>query len=274
MIDVDDDHLGGTTRCAARFDRAGCPIADLEETHQAGRASTTGQPLIAATQHREVGASAGTVLEQAGFTHPQVHDAVLVDEIVLDRLDEARMRLWMFVGRCRRCQNTGLMVDIVMSLAGAIDAVRPVQAGVEPLRAVRCTVLHGEHVAVLVEKRAGIFLGSEIAALPTPIRPRTGETIEHLARVNFAACSFFLGEIRKRCLVWHRAPQPRRHLRFFDLAQALWHAGFAEIFLGENVGRDLAPMFRHHDAVELEDDRTIRVLDLAEGATERNDLVG
>ncbi len=43
----------------------------------------------------------GAVLEQARLAHPQVHDAVLVDEIVLDRLDEAGVRLRMLIGRSR-----------------------------------------------------------------------------------------------------------------------------------------------------------------------------
>ncbi len=37
MIDVDDHHLGGAARGAARLDRARRAVADLEERHQAGR---------------------------------------------------------------------------------------------------------------------------------------------------------------------------------------------------------------------------------------------
>ena len=35
MIEVEDDHLGGAARGAARFDGAGGAVADLEEAHQA-----------------------------------------------------------------------------------------------------------------------------------------------------------------------------------------------------------------------------------------------
>src|SRR4029079_3667129 len=52
-----------------------------------------------AARRREVGAGAGAVFEQAGFTHPQVHDAALVDEVVTDALDEAGVRLRMLVSR-------------------------------------------------------------------------------------------------------------------------------------------------------------------------------
>ena len=37
MIDIDDHHLGGAARRAARLDRARRAVADLQERHQAGR---------------------------------------------------------------------------------------------------------------------------------------------------------------------------------------------------------------------------------------------
>ena len=85
VVDVDDDHLGGAARRAARLDRAGRAVADLEEGHQAGRAPAAGELLALAAQRREVRAGAGAVLEQARLADPQVHDAALVDEVVLAR---------------------------------------------------------------------------------------------------------------------------------------------------------------------------------------------
>ena len=136
MIDVDDDHLGGAPRGAARLDGAGGAVADLQEAHQARGLAAARQLLVDAAQLGEVGAGAGAVLEEARLAHPQVHDAVLVDEIVLDRLDEAGVRLRMLVGGIGDRQLAGLVIDIEVALAGAVDAVGPVQAGVEPLRAV------------------------------------------------------------------------------------------------------------------------------------------
>ena len=37
MVDIDDHHLGGAPRGAARLDGAGRAVADLEEAHQARR---------------------------------------------------------------------------------------------------------------------------------------------------------------------------------------------------------------------------------------------
>src|SRR5262249_52481544 len=98
-IDVDHDHLGGAARGAAALDRARGAVADLEEAHQAARAAAAGKALAFAAQAREVGAGAGAVLEQPRLAHPEVHDAALVDEVVLDALNEAGVRLRMLIGR-------------------------------------------------------------------------------------------------------------------------------------------------------------------------------
>ena len=111
------------------LDRAGRAVADLEEGHQARRLAATRQTLALAAKAGEVGAGAGAVLEQARLAHPQIHDAVLVDEIVVDGLDEAGVRLRVLVGRLGLRELAGLGVDVVVALARAVDAVgqkRPV----------------------------------------------------------------------------------------------------------------------------------------------------
>ena len=84
VIDIDDHHLGRAARGAARLDRAGGAVADLEERHQAGRLAAAGQLLAFAAQLGEIRAGAGAVFEQARLAHPQVHDAAFVDEVVGD----------------------------------------------------------------------------------------------------------------------------------------------------------------------------------------------
>ena len=76
-----------------------------------------------------------------------------------------------------------------MALAGAVDAVGPVQAGVEPLRRVRRGDLRGEHVAQFVEEGGGVLVRVEISALPAPIGPRAGEPVEDLASPKSPRCS-------------------------------------------------------------------------------------
>ena len=155
MIDVDHHHLGGAACGAAALDGACSPVTDLEEAHQAARPAAARKALVGAAQRGEVGARARAVLEEACLADPQVHDAVLVDEIVLHRLDEAGVRLRVLVGGRRCRQRARLVIDIEVALARAVDAIGPVQAGVEPLRAVRSSHLHGKHVAVLVEEGSG-----------------------------------------------------------------------------------------------------------------------
>ena len=99
---------------------------------------------------REVRPRSRAVLEQARLAHPQVHDAALVDEVVAHALDEAGVRLGVLVGARRRSHLAAAMVDIVVALGRAVDAVGPVEAGVEPLRGVGRAHLPRQHQAQLV----------------------------------------------------------------------------------------------------------------------------
>src|SRR5260370_174693 len=67
------------------------------------------------------------------------------------------VRLRMLVGGFRFGQFAGEGIDVIMALAGSIDAVGPVQPGVEPLRRIRRHHLLGQHVAQLVGERAGVL---------------------------------------------------------------------------------------------------------------------
>ena len=274
MVDVDDHHLGGAAGGAARLDRAGGPVADLQEAHQAGRTAAAGKLLALAAEPREVRAGARAVLEEARLADPQVHDAVLVDEIVLDRLDEAGVRLRMLVGGRRAGQLAGLEVDVVVALARAVDAVGPVQAGVEPLRRVRRHLLRRQHVAQLVEEGAGVGLAVEIAALPAPVGPGAGEPVEDLAGVDLAAEALGLRAGRRAPCRRHRAPQPRGDAVLLDLLQHLRHAGLAEVLLREDVARHLAPGGRHLDVRRAEHHGPVRIADLADGEAELDVRIG
>src|SRR5260370_813303 len=176
MVGVDHHHLGGAARGAARLDRARGAVADLEKTHQAGRAAAAGKLFAFAAQPGEIGAGAGAVFEQARLAHPQLHDAALVDEVVLDALDEAGVRLRLLVGRFGSCKFAGLPVYVIVALAAAIDAVGPLQARVDPFRRGR----RGRHAARGPVPRAMPArpracrggLGSVMSAMWTPFLAR------------------------------------------------------------------------------------------------------
>ena len=93
VIEVEDDHFGGAAGGAAALDGAGGAVADLEEAHQAAGLAAAGQGLALAAQGGEIRAGAGPIFEDAGLANPQVHDAAFIDQVVVDRLDEARVRL-------------------------------------------------------------------------------------------------------------------------------------------------------------------------------------
>ena len=266
MIGIDDDHLGRAARGAARLDRTGSAVADLEEAHEARRLAAARKLFARATQAGEVGAGARAVFEQARLADPEVHDAALVHQIVSDRLDKAGVRLRVLVGRGGFGQNAGFVVDIVVALRGAVDAIGPVQAGVEPLRAVRCGALGGEHIAHLVEISAGVFLGREIAALPAPVGPSAGEAIKDLFGRGLAAEGRAFGR--------NAAPQERRDTLFLDLLHLGRDARLAEVFLGDDIARNLAPLGRDLAVVELEDDLAIGIANLRGGQAELDLAIG
>ena len=164
------------------------------------------------------------------------------------------MRLRVLIRGFRPGQFASLVVDVVMPLRRTVDAIGPVQTGVEPLRAVGGRALAGEHVAHLVVIGAGVFLGGEIAALPAPIGPSARQTVEDLLGGSLTAHLGTLGGLG--------APQELGHVLFLDLAGLAGHACLAEILLSDHVAGDLAPGFGHFDVVELEHHRTVRVADL------------
>ncbi len=268
MVGIDNHHLGGAAGGAAGLDGAGCAIADLEEAHQAGGAAAAGKLFAFAAQIGEVGAGAGAIFEQARFTHPQVHDAAFIDEVVFNGLDEAGMRLRMFVSGFGLGQLAREGVDIEMALAGAINAIGPVQAGVEPLRGIRRNALGGEHIGKLVAEGEGIFFGREIFALPAPIGPGAGQTVENLTRIGLGAETFGFRNVLQRLFIGNGAPQEGRNVVFLDLLQELRHASLAEIFLRQNVGGNLGKLRGNVDVSQTEHDRSIRVLDFTDGLAE------
>jgi hypothetical protein len=184
------------------------------------------------------------------------------------------MRLRVLVGRLRFHHPAGLGIDVVVSLAGSVDAVGPVEAGVEPLRRVGRRHLHREHVAQLVEEGARALLRIEVAALPAPVRPGAGEAIEDLLRRVFGAVALALRQLFKRGLVGDRTPEPGGNPFLLHLLQPRGHARLTKILLRQHVGGDLGPEGRHLHRVRAEDHRAIRIADLARGYAEGNVRVG
>jgi hypothetical protein len=180
----------------------------------------------------------------------------------------------MLVGRFRFGQLAGLPVHVIVALAGSVDAIGPVQAGVEPLRRIRRHHLLGQHVAQLVVERARVVFGGKVAALPAPIGPAAGEAVEHLLGGELADIALGFGQRGQGLGVRHRTPQPGRHGLFLDLLQASGDAGFAEVLLGEHVGGDLRPEFGHLDIFEAEYHRAVGIADLRCRQSEINPCVG
>ena len=180
MIHVNHHHFCRPARCAARLDGARRAITNLEEAHEAGGLAAAREFFAFAAQVREIRAGARAIFEQARFAHPEIHDAAFVDEIISHALNEAGMGLGVFIGRPGFGELAGFMVDVEVALAWSIDAIGPMQAGVEPLRRVRRAFLRGKHVAQLVVEGAGVIFSIEVSALPAPIGPCARQAVEDL----------------------------------------------------------------------------------------------
>ena len=180
------------------------------------------------------------------------------------------MGLGSLVGRRRGAHRAGLVVHVEVALARAIDAVGPVQAGVEPLGRVGRGALLGQHDADFVEIGLGVLLAVEVAALPAPIGPGPDQAVEHLSGAGLAALALGLGQGGERVLIGLGAPQPGRHTGLLDPGEAGRHTALAEVLLGQNVGCHLAPASRHLDVLGGKHHRTVRIADLARGVPERH----
>ena len=64
VLGVEDDHLRGAARLAARLDHAGERVEALHERDRAGRGAAAGEQLLRRANRREVAAGAGAELEQ------------------------------------------------------------------------------------------------------------------------------------------------------------------------------------------------------------------
>ncbi len=274
VIHVADHHLRRAPRRAARLDGPRRPVADLQEAHQPRRLAAARKALVGRTQAREVGPGPRAVLEEPRLAGPEIHDPAIVHQIVLHRLDEAGMRLRMLVGAGGLGEFAGLEIDVVMPLPRTIDAVGPVQPGVEPLRRIRRAHLACQHEAHLVVIGLRIGLRGEVAALPAPVGPGPRQPVEDLPRRGLADGALGLRQLGELRLVRDRAPQERRHALLAHLLERRRHAGLAEVLLRQNVGGDLTPRLGHLDVLQREHHRPVRVADLRRCPLEGERAVG
>ncbi len=180
------------------------------------------------------------------------------DQIVLDDLADghraigcgnrrterlAGVGLGMGVGIGTLEQLAGLGVAIEMSLRGAGNPISPIEARVEPLRAVRGAHLVEQHVGQLIVKCLGIFGAVEIVMRFTPVPPATGQAMNHLPGGFFGTSNDLASRILFRVAI----------------GVQLRHTSLAEILADHDVGRQLAPVFWNLGIIHLEDDRSIRI---------------
>ncbi len=160
-----------------------------------------------------------------------------------------------------------------MALRGTVNAVGPMQTGIEPLRGVWRGNLRCQHETQLVIEGPGIRFSVKIAAFPAPIGPGPGKTVENLPGIHLRPETFSLWQgFQPRCVGFVR-PQPGRHIVFFHGAQFGRHPGFPEIFLRDDVAGNLAPVCGNRNVSKLEHGAAVGILDLTRHRAEFDSVV-
>ena len=262
VVRIEHDHLGRAPRRAARFNRPGCAIENLEKRHQAARSAAAGELLARRAQLREVCAAAAAALKDARLAQYAVEDAAVVDEIVFNAEDEARADLRVREGIRRRLRHVIARVDVPVALRRPGNAVRPVQSRVEPLWRVRRADLAREHRAHLVVVDLRVVFRVEVAVFPAPVGPAAGHPVEDLAGVSLRAELVVAGEGIEGRAIGDRTRKPLRHALFPDAHRTRGNPRLAAVFLGKDVHRDLAPDGRNHDVLCLKDHGSVGIDDL------------
>ena len=224
MVDVEDDHLGGAARLAARLDDAGEGVEAFHEAERTARGAAAGESFFRRAQRRQVGAGTRSPLEQHAFSLGEGEDGV---ERILHRVDEAGRTLRRLVAGDTIFDTLRLVIPVpVLRVGVGLDAIA---ADIEPYRRVECRLLLQEQVGELVVEDGRIFGGLEVAAGNTPIANGLGNTGDERAHTALA-----LGRAQRA----------------------------VQIFAGDNVGRRHRPVLRHLDIFLLEDNAALSVGDL------------
>ncbi len=126
---------------------------------------------------RIVSTHAGAVFEDARLAYPQVHDAAFVHQVIGYGKDKAGMRLRALIGVLALLQLAGRRLYIIVALRLAGNAVRIVQAGIEPLRRIRRAALgeDGEYELVVEDLRVLLESQSSRRYSPSSSSTRPGD---------------------------------------------------------------------------------------------------
>ena len=93
MIDVEDDHLRGAPRRAARLDGAGGPVADLEERHEARGLPASRQRLAGPAQRSGDAEDTGWTLKLPDKDTPELREELPEIDLNVEEADFCHLRM-------------------------------------------------------------------------------------------------------------------------------------------------------------------------------------
>jgi len=152
-------------------------VVDFKKTQRPARFAAAAEFLLARPDGGQIGAGAGTVLEEHGLAVGQLHDAL---HVVVDTLDEAGAGLGVFVlrGGPVRPLLGPVVVPVAASRSGA-HAVLVVEPHVEPHgRIERATLVEAQPGQLVIEHLA-VFLAKVTVPHP-PVRNGPSHPVDEL----------------------------------------------------------------------------------------------
>ena len=182
MVDVEDDHLGGTAGLAAGLDDAGKGIEAAHEAERAAGGAAAGEGFHRSADAGKVGPGTRSPLEEHALGLGQGQDGI---ERVVHRVDEAGRALRIAVAGDGELDRAG--VGIPVPVLGIGIGLQPVAADVEPDGRVEGCFLGHQQVDQLVMEDGRVFRGGKIAARDTPVADGFCHPGDELADTGFAA---------------------------------------------------------------------------------------
>src|SRR5437879_813244 len=120
MVDVQDYHLGGAAGLAAGLDDAGEGVESFHEAERTAGGATAAESFGGTAQRREIGAGAGSPLEEHALGLGQGEDRV---ERIFYRVDEAGGALRLGVSGDAEFDILGLRIPMPVAAVGVgLDA--------------------------------------------------------------------------------------------------------------------------------------------------------
>ena len=168
MINIQANHLRGTSSGSTRLNRTRRSVTNSQEAHQAAALTAAAQLLSFRPNLTKISSNPRAILKDSCLSGPEVHDSALINQIILHTQNKASMRLWPLISVTRLLKLLGLRIKVIVPLSRTCDPISKVHPSVKPLRRVRSRNLLGKHMHQFIVKSLSIFGRIKISVALAP----------------------------------------------------------------------------------------------------------